>query len=78
MLLDDPLSAVDVSTESHIVKNLREAWMGRTVVWSSNKLSTLSCCDLTARLTPAGLRFDNLAGVGFERYSDEVGALNGE
>lgn len=77
VLLDDPLSAVDVSTESHIVKNLREAWMGRTVVWSSNKLSTLSCCDLTARLTPAGLRFDNLAGVGFERYSDEVGALNG-
>lgn len=56
VLLDDPLSAVDVETESRIIANLRSAWTHLTIILTSNKPSTLSCCDRTARLSSNGFQ----------------------
>ena len=57
VLLDDPLSAVDAETESKIISNLKQFWAGHSVIWASNKPSTLTCCDRVGRLTARGLEF---------------------
>jgi ATP-binding cassette subfamily B protein len=59
VLLDDPLSAVDGETESKIISNLKRFWTSQTVIWASNKPSTLTCCDRIGRLTPQGLEFSS-------------------
>ncbi len=57
VLLDDPLSAVDGETESKIISNLKQFWSSHSVIWASNKPSTLTCCDRVGRLTARGLEF---------------------
>jgi ABC-type bacteriocin/lantibiotic exporter with double-glycine peptidase domain len=57
VILDDPLSAVDTTTEAKIIANLSRCWTTQTVIWSSNKLSSLACCHVIALLTPGGLEF---------------------
>jgi ATP-binding cassette subfamily B multidrug efflux pump len=57
VLLDDPLSAVDGETESKIISNLKQVWSSHSVIWASNKPSTLTCCDRIGRLTVRGLEF---------------------
>jgi ATP-binding cassette subfamily B protein len=58
VLLDDPLSAVDVRTEEQIIGNLRSIWSDLTVVLTSNKPASLACCDVSAQVTAKGLSFD--------------------
>lgn len=58
VLLDDPLSAVDVRTEAQIIGNLRSIWSDLTVVLTSNKQASLACCDISAQVTAKGLSFD--------------------
>jgi ABC-type multidrug transport system fused ATPase/permease subunit len=45
IVLDDPLSAVDTETERLLVENLRPALAGRTVLVSTQRLSTLDVAD---------------------------------
>jgi ABC-type multidrug transport system fused ATPase/permease subunit len=45
LVLDDPMSAVDTETERHLVENLRPAVAGRTVLVSSQRLSTILVAD---------------------------------
>jgi ABC-type multidrug transport system fused ATPase/permease subunit len=45
LVLDDPLSAVDTETERALVANLRPAVRGRTVLLSSQRLSTVRAAD---------------------------------
>ena len=45
LVLDDPLSAVDTETEEQIVRRLRPALAGRTVLLASQRLSTVSLAD---------------------------------
>jgi ATP-binding cassette subfamily B protein len=45
LVLDDALSAVDTETESALVRNLRSAGRGRTVVLSAHRLSTVRHAD---------------------------------
>lgn len=45
LVLDDSLSAVDTETESELVRNLRSASHGRTVILSAHRLSTVRHAD---------------------------------
>jgi ATP-binding cassette subfamily B multidrug efflux pump len=45
LLLDDPLSAVDVATEEEILANLRKAARGRTVILASHRVSGVRSAD---------------------------------
>jgi ABC-type multidrug transport system fused ATPase/permease subunit len=45
LVLDDPMSAVDTETERLLVENLRPAVVGRTVLVSSQRLSTILVAD---------------------------------
>jgi ABC-type multidrug transport system fused ATPase/permease subunit len=45
LVLDDPLSAVDTTTEGRIVARLREALEGRAVLLATQRLSTLALAD---------------------------------
>jgi ATP-binding cassette subfamily B multidrug efflux pump len=45
LILDDALSAVDTETESTLVRNLRSAGRGRTVVLAAHRLSTVRHAD---------------------------------
>ena len=45
VVLDDPMSAVDTQTERHLVKNLRPALAGRTVLIATQRLSTVQVAD---------------------------------
>jgi ATP-binding cassette subfamily B protein/ATP-binding cassette subfamily C protein/ATP-binding cassette subfamily B multidrug efflux pump len=47
LLLDDALSAVDTDTESRILRHLREARQGRTVIIVSHRLSAVADADHT-------------------------------
>jgi ATP-binding cassette subfamily B protein/ATP-binding cassette subfamily C protein/ATP-binding cassette subfamily B multidrug efflux pump len=47
LLLDDALSAVDTDTEARILKHLREARVGRTVIIVSHRLSAVADADHT-------------------------------
>src|SRR5262249_23754960 len=45
VVLDDPLSAVDMSTERRLVARLRPALSGRTVLVATQRLSTVEIAD---------------------------------
>ena len=45
LVLDDPMSAVDTQTEQLLVRNLRPAVAGRTVLVATQRLSTIGVCD---------------------------------
>ncbi|NUP96971.1 MAG: ABC transporter ATP-binding protein [Planctomycetaceae bacterium] len=45
LVLDDSLSAVDTETESELVRNLRSASHGRTVILAAHRLSTVRHAD---------------------------------
>jgi ATP-binding cassette subfamily B multidrug efflux pump len=45
LILDDPLSAVDVHTEEEILQNLREAARGRTTIVASSRVSAIRGAD---------------------------------
>ncbi|MEO6709789.1 MAG: ABC transporter ATP-binding protein [Planctomycetota bacterium] len=45
LVLDDALSAVDTETESKLVRNLKSAGLGRTVVITAHRLSTVRHAD---------------------------------
>ncbi len=79
LVLDDPLSAVDTETEEHIVRALRPALAGRTVLLSSQRLSTVSLADRAVVLEDGVIVEDApprqllRAGGTFERlFGDEV------
>ncbi|MDX6539986.1 MAG: ATP-binding cassette, subfamily bacterial, partial [Gaiellales bacterium] len=79
LVLDDPLSAVDTETEEHIVSRLRPALAGRTVLLSSQRLSTVSLADRAVVLEDGVIVEDDTpahllrAGGTFERlFGDEV------
>ena len=50
LVLDDPLSAVDTTTETLIVEALRDALAGRAVLLATQRLSTLALADRVAVL----------------------------
>jgi ATP-binding cassette, subfamily B, bacterial len=45
LVLDDPMSAVDTETERHLIRHLREALRGRTVLIAGQRLSTVLLAD---------------------------------
>ena len=79
LVLDDPLSAVDTETEERIVRALRPALAGRTVLLSSQRLSTVSLADRAVVLEDGVIVEDApprqllRAGGTFERlFGDEI------
>jgi ATP-binding cassette subfamily B protein len=46
LLLDDCLSAVDAATEEEILRNLRQVFVGRTVLVASHRISAVKEADL--------------------------------
>jgi len=81
LVLDDPLSAVDTETEEQIVRRLRPALAGRTVLLASQRLSTVSLADRAVVLDGGTVVEDApparllTAGGAFERlFGDEVRA----
>jgi ATP-binding cassette subfamily B protein len=52
LLLDDCLSAVDVTTEERILANLDRALPGATIVWVAHRPSTLRHCTRIVRFEP--------------------------
>jgi len=81
MVLDDPLSAVDTLTERRLVRLLRPALAGRTVLIATQRLSTVELADRAVvlregRIVESGPAGDLLrAGGAFaELFGDEVAA----
>ncbi len=81
LVLDDPLSAVDTENEEQIVRRLRPALAGRTVLLASQRLSTVSLADRAVVLEEGVIVEDAAprtllsAGGTFERlFGDEVRA----
>jgi ABC-type multidrug transport system fused ATPase/permease subunit len=81
VVLDDPLSAVDTLTERRLVKRLRPALEGRTVLVATQRLSTVELADravvlVDGRIVESGTPRDLLrAGGPFaELFADEVAA----
>jgi ATP-binding cassette, subfamily B, multidrug efflux pump len=79
VVLDDPLSAVDTLTERRLVKGLRPALEGRTVLVATQRLSTVELADRAVVLdsgviVETGTPRDLLrAGGAFtELFGDEV------
>ena len=79
VVLDDPLSAVDTLTERRLVKRLRPALEGRTVLVATQRLSTVELADravvlVDGRIVESGTPRDLLrAGGAFaELFGDEV------
>jgi ABC-type multidrug transport system fused ATPase/permease subunit len=79
VVLDDPLSAVDTLTERRLVKRLRPALLGRTVLVATQRLSTVELADravvlIDGRIVESGTpRQLLLAGGPFaELFGDEV------
>jgi ATP-binding cassette, subfamily B, bacterial len=79
VVLDDPLSAVDTLTERRLVKRLRPALEGRTVLVATQRLSTVELADravvlVDGRIVESGTPRDLLrAGGRFtELFGDEV------
>ena len=79
MVLDDPLSAVDTLTERRLVKRLRPALAGKTVLIATQRLSTVELADRAVVLhegkivesgTPRELL--RLNGIFAELFGDEV------
>ncbi len=81
VVLDDPLSAVDTFTERRLVKRLRPALAGRTVLIATQRLSTVELADRAVvlqegRIVESGKPAELLsAGGPFTRlFGDEVAA----
>jgi ABC-type multidrug transport system fused ATPase/permease subunit len=79
VVLDDPLSAVDTLTERRLVKRLRPALAGRTVLVATQRLSTVEIADravvlLDGRIVESGTPAELLrAGGEFAAlFGDEV------
>jgi ABC-type multidrug transport system fused ATPase/permease subunit len=79
VVLDDPLSAVDTLTERRLVKRLRPALTGRTVLVATQRLSTVEIADravvlIDGRIVESGKPADLLrAGGEFATlFGDEV------
>ena len=79
LVLDDPLSAVDTENEEQIVRRLRPALAGRTVLLASQRLSTVALADRAVVLEDGAIVEDGpprsllAAGGTFERlFGDEV------
>ncbi|HEY2311263.1 MAG TPA: ABC transporter ATP-binding protein [Gaiellaceae bacterium] len=79
VVLDDPLSAVDTLTERRLVRNLRPALQGRTVLVATQRLSTIGIADravvlVDGRIVESGTPAQLLRGDGeFARlFGDEV------
>jgi ABC-type multidrug transport system fused ATPase/permease subunit len=79
MVLDDPLSAVDTLTERRLVKRLRPALRGRTVLVATQRLSTAELADravvlLDGRIVESGAPGDLIrqGGAFAELFGDEV------
>ncbi|HZS30990.1 MAG TPA: ABC transporter ATP-binding protein [Gaiellaceae bacterium] len=81
VVLDDPLSAVDTFTERRLVKRLRPALAGRTVLIATQRLSTVELADRAVvlqggRIVESGTPSELLrAGGAFAAlFGDEVAA----
>jgi ABC-type multidrug transport system fused ATPase/permease subunit len=79
VVLDDPLSAVDTLTERRLVKRLRPALLGRTVLVATQRLSTVELADravvlVDGRIVESGTPRDLLRSGGpfAELFGDEV------
>jgi ABC-type multidrug transport system fused ATPase/permease subunit len=79
VVLDDPLSAVDTLTERRLVRRLRPALAGRTVLVATQRLSTVELADravvlIDGRIVESGAPRDLLraGGVFAELFGDEV------
>ncbi|MDP9285291.1 MAG: ABC transporter ATP-binding protein/permease [Actinomycetota bacterium] len=81
VVLDDPMSSVDTQTERHLVKNLRPAFAGRTVLIATQRLSTVEVADRAVVLdegviVEAGTPSELLAlgGVFAALFGEEISA----
>jgi ABC-type multidrug transport system fused ATPase/permease subunit len=79
VVLDDPLSAVDTLTERRLVKRLRPALVGRTVLVATQRLSTVEIADravvlLDGQIVESGKPADLLRASGpfSTLFGDEV------
>jgi ABC-type multidrug transport system fused ATPase/permease subunit len=79
VVLDDPLSAVDTLTERRLVKRLRPALDGRTVLVATQRLSTVELADravvlVDGRIVESGTPRDLLRAGGMfaKLFADEV------
>jgi ABC-type multidrug transport system fused ATPase/permease subunit len=79
VVLDDPLSAVDTLTERRLVKRLRPALAGRTVLVATQRLSTVEIADravvlVDGRIVESGTPPELLRGGGefAALFGDEV------
>ncbi|WP_370450046.1 ABC transporter ATP-binding protein [Cellulomonas sp. PhB150] len=73
LLLDDPLSALDVSTEAAVTARLREVLVGTTTLVVAHRPSTVALADRVAvledgRITGVGTHADLLANHPHYRY----------
>jgi ATP-binding cassette subfamily B protein len=50
LILDEPTSAVDVSTESAIMRTMERLMAGRTTIMIAHRLSTLEACDVVVEV----------------------------
>ncbi|HLW95960.1 MAG TPA: ABC transporter ATP-binding protein [Solirubrobacteraceae bacterium] len=81
VVLDDPLSAVDTLTERRLVRRLKPALAGRTVLVATQRLSTVALADRVVvlrdgRPVQSGIPRDLLGADGAfsELFGDEVAA----
>ena len=81
VVLDDPLSAVDTLTERRLVRRLRPALAGRTVLVATQRLSTVELADravvlVDGRIVESGTPQELLRAEGAfaELFGDEVAA----
>jgi ABC-type multidrug transport system fused ATPase/permease subunit len=79
VVLDDPLSAVDTLTERRLVKRLRPALEGRTVLIATQRLSTVELADravvlVDGQIAESGRPAELITrgGVFAELFGDEV------
>jgi ABC-type multidrug transport system fused ATPase/permease subunit len=79
VVLDDPLSAVDTLTERRLVRRLRPALAGRTVLVATQRLSTVELADRAVVLIDGGIVESGAprdllraGGVFAELFGDEV------
>ena len=81
IVLDDPLSAVDTQTERTLVRRLRPALAGGTVLVATQRLSTIELADRAVvlddgRILESGPPSELIAGDGpfAALFGDEVRA----
>jgi ATP-binding cassette, subfamily B, bacterial len=79
VVLDDPLSAVDTHTERQLVERLRPALAGRTMLLTTQRLSTIALADravvlVDGRILETGTAAELLAAGGAftQLFGDEV------